>query len=273
MPLCCVTSSGCDMLFSMTRPFTEIPVSVCRSLRLIMTDVDGTLTADGEHFCSDIVNMFDRLKKYGLIIGLVSGRTLPRLQKVTRLLGTDGPLIAENGGVAQLAIGKETINLGYSRQPAFEAVAKLKTVFPAKISEREDNIYRTVDVTIDTGGLSVAELRLVAPGVQILDSGYMVHIMAETISKGGTLQRMLDQVAIPSLNSNEVMVFGDSPTDISLFQYFSNSVRILNPQLSSEQQAIMTDQASYHSELAIDAGFMQVAEYIVRARKELIVVK
>jgi phosphoglycolate phosphatase len=250
-----------------THSFHDIVPKLARSLRLIMTDVDGTLTADGEYFNPLVVEAISRLKGNGLRVGLVSGRTLPRLKKVASLLMTDGPLIAENGGVAQIKFNESPIDLGYSRKPAIEALAKLKAAFPGKIVEREDNIFRTVDVTIRADGLSIEELRKKAPGVQISDSGYMVHIMAEDISKGGTLKRILERIGGSPVSPEEIMVFGDSPTDISLFKLFPNSVLIRNSNLSSDQINIMAGAASYKSDLPVEKGFIQVIEYIVRLRQ------
>jgi hypothetical protein len=238
-------------------------------LRLIMTDIDGTLTADGEYFSPGVGEMVSRLQHQGIIVGLVSGRTLLRLTQAAALLGTRGPLIAENGGVAKPDLESELLDLGYSRKPALEAVAKLKAAFPGHISERKDNPYRTVDVTIHTGGIPVEELKKAAPGVQISDSGYMVHVMGEGISKGGTLARILGKVTGSPYEKNEVMVCGDSPTDISLFREFPVSVRIINPKLSVEQIQMMEGTAAYQSELAIEKGFIQVTGLILANRAGL----
>jgi phosphoglycolate phosphatase len=246
-----------------TRTYQEISTETAKRLRLIMSDVDGTLTADGEYFSPEIIEIISRLQENGIMVGLVSGRTLSRLIKTAQLLGTRGPLIAENGGVVQLTLEGEILNLGYSRRPAVEAVAKLKAAFPGRISERKDNIFRTVDVTVYTGGISLTELQKAAPGVQISDSGYMVHVMAEGISKGGTLAKILDRITGGPFTRDEVMVCGDSPTDVSLFREFPVSVRIYNPKLSPEQNVAMEGETAYRSTAEIDKGFFQVAEYII----------
>ena len=248
----------------MTRSYLDISPELARHLRLVMTDVDGTLTSDGEYFSPLVMEAVSHLKEKGLIIGLVSGRTLPRLKKVASLLATNGPLIAENGGVAQLKFDTPTLDLGYSRQPALVALSRLKTAFPGVIKEREDNNSRVVDVTIRADRVTLEELRKAAPDVQISDSGYMVHIMAPGISKGTTLVKMLGQISKEPLSPTEVMVFGDSPTDISLFRHFPNSVLIHNPNLSPDQIEAMEGVASYQSNFFVDRGFSQVVEHITR---------
>jgi phosphoglycolate phosphatase len=263
----CASLSYCGILLDVTHSFLDISPELARRLRLVMTDVDGTLTADGEYFDPSVIRSVLQLQATGLIVGLVSGRTLPRLKKVAFLLATNGPLIAENGGLAQLNYNSPPLDLGFSRQPALSALSKLKTAFPGAITEREDNKNRMVDVTIRADGLTVEDLRQVAGDVQISDSGYMVHIMATGISKGKTLLMIMDQINDELLSPEEIIVFGDSPTDISLFQSFPNSVLVHNPQLSSMQAVMMEGIAAYQSNHPIEKGFSQVAGRIVKLRQ------
>ncbi len=229
-----------------------------------MTDVDGTLTSDGQHFDPAVKACVDRLQTNGILVGLVSGRDLPRLENIVTILSTKGPLIAENGGVARLTPSGPLVNLGYSRKPALEAVEKLKSSFPGAITELDDNKNRLVDVTIESNGATVLELQRVVPGIQLLDSGYMVHLMPEGISKGGTLISLLPALG---LSAPEVAVFGDSPTDISLFQKFRNSVLVHNPRLSHQQLDAVSGSSAYQSDLPVEQGFCQVAAHIIRLRQ------
>ncbi len=229
-----------------------------------MTDVDGTLTVDGECFDPAVAKCVSRLQADGIQVGLVSGRDLPRLEKIVSLIATKGPLIAENGGVARLTPSGPLVELGYSRGPALEAVAKLKSAFVGAIVELEDNRNRLVDVTISSDGVPVEELHKQVPGIQLLDSGYMVHLMPEGISKGGTLKSLVVRMG---LSTDEVIVFGDSPTDVSLFACFSNSVLVNNPRLSKDQLRAVDGLSTYASDLPVQKGFCQVAEHILAARR------
>ncbi len=252
------------ILYSVTDSYLQMPPSLARGLRLVMTDVDGTLTSDGQHFDPAVAACVDRLQQAGISVGLVSGRDLPRLERIVSVLSTKGPLIAENGGVARLAPSGPLVDLGYSRKPALEAVKKLKASFPGAITELEDNTNRMVDVTIESNGVTVEELQRLVPGIQLLDSGYMVHLMPEGISKGGTLTSLLPKLGV---SASEVAVFGDSPTDISLFEKFPNSVLVHNPRLSSSQLSEVRGCSAYRSDLPVEQGFCQVASYLVEVRQ------
>jgi hydroxymethylpyrimidine pyrophosphatase-like HAD family hydrolase len=248
----------------MTRSYREIPGSLASKLHLVMTDVDGTLTLDGECFDPAVAECVGRLQADGIAVGLVSGRDLPRLERIVSLISTEGPLIGENGGVARLTPRGPLVELGYSREPALEALAKLKLAFSGAIVELEDNRNRLVDVTISSSGVPVEELRKHVPGIQLLDSGYMVHLMPEGICKGATLRALLARIG---LRTDEVIVFGDSETDVSLFDHFSNSVLVYNPRLSKEQLRAVDGTSTFASDLPVEKGFCQVAEHILAARR------
>ncbi len=230
-----------------------------------MTDVDGTITT-GDSISPAVLQAIRRLEEQGIIVGLVSGRTLPRLESLAHDLGITGPIIAENGGVARLKVKSGLMDLGYSRQPALEALAKLKALYPDAIKEREDNRVRLIDVVIWSHGVEVSELRRHLGKTQLLDSGYILHLMQEGISKGKTLMRLLGKVADGSLSPANVMVFGDSATDVSLFQLFPHCVFITNPKLTTQQRQELKQIAGYLSHLPVEEGFVEVASHLVNIR-------
>lgn len=76
--------------------------------------------------------------------------------------------------------------------------------------------------------------------------------------------RLLDRIA-GGLSPEQVMVFGDSPTDVSLFQLFPHSVLIPNPVLSAEDD-ILRKAARYESALPSGEGFAQVVFHFLKVR-------
>jgi phosphoglycolate phosphatase len=247
-----------------TRSFRQIPASLAHQIRLIMTDVDGTLTSDGERFEPSVAECVGRLQSSGVTVGLVSGRDLPRLLAIVDRLGIRGPLIAENGGVARLTPQGSDLELGYSRSPAVQAVARLESLFPGSIIELDDNRNRKVDFTISSDRIPADVLRQHVPGLQVMDSGYMIHLMPEGISKGGTLRHVISEIGV---SAGQVMVFGDSTTDLSLFLDFENSVLVHNPLLSQEQRQAMKGATAFESEMEVARGFCEVTELIMRMRR------
>ena len=250
----------------MSQSYHRISPQLARQIRLVMTDVDGTITTGGDSIKPIVVQAIRGLEEQGISVGLVSGRTLPELESLARVLDITGPIIAENGGIAKTEVNSRLVDLGYSRQPALDALAKLNGLYPNAIKEREDNRVRLVDVVIWSHGVEVSELRKHLGKTQLLDSGYILHLMQEGISKGTTLMRLLEELADGSFSPANVMVFGDSATDISLFELFPNSVFITNPKLTTQQSQGLKKVAGYISELVVEDGFVAVVSHIINLR-------
>ncbi len=246
--------------------YRDIPPELARRTRLLMTDVDGTLTAGDGSIDPSVPGAVRRLEDAGIAVGLVSGRTLARLDALADRLVASGPIIAENGGVARTAPGSDLVDLGYSRQPSLDALELLKKRYPGKIREREDNAVRLIDVVFWADGVTTDELREHTGDVQVLDSGYILHLMPPSISKGATLLQMLGAIDNGGLSPEDVMVFGDSATDLSLFEIFANSVLIPNPLLDDELTVAIEKAAGYASESPAGTGFSEVAGYIADLR-------
>jgi len=199
----------------MITSYRKITPELASRIRLVMTDVDGTLTDESDSINSVVSESIRCLEDGGVIVGLVSGRTLPGLESLASDLGISGPIIAENGGVAKLKVNGKLLDMGYSRKPALEALEKLRTLFPDAIEEREDNRHRMVDVVLWSHGVDVNELRRHLDDAELVDSGYILHLIQQGISKGRTLTMLLRHIADGRLSPLDVMVFGDSLTDRS----------------------------------------------------------
>lgn len=253
----------------MPQSYRQISPELASQIRLVVTDIDGTLTAADNSFSLIALEAVHRLEEQGIVVGLASGRTLPRVESLARDLGVNGPIVAENGGAAKLKTNGELVDLGYSRYPAIRALEKLKRLFPHAVEETEDDRYRLVDVGIKTYGVETAELRrhLEDTEVDLLDSGFMLHLLPKEVSKGRTLLRLLGEIGGGDLSPQEVIVFGDSPTDISLFQLFPHSVLIINPGIPVQETQALAEMTEYVSDLPLGEGFAQVAFYILATRR------
>ena len=252
----------------MTRPYTTITPETARRLKLIMTDVDGTLNSGGDALSPVVSQAIQGLRQTGMMVGLVSGRTDPMLVAMAAALYIGGPLIAENGAVARMSYKGGLVDLGYSRQPALEALEKLKAKYPGRIHEREDNAERLIDIVFRADGLAVTELKKLVKDVQLLDSTYILHLMQKGVDKGTTLKRLLELMENVHIKKDEVMVVGDSMTDLSLFKLFTQSVLIPNPDLPEPDKKALRKSATYISDRGAGDGFAEVALHIINARKQ-----
>ena len=248
----------------MAENYLKINPDTARQVRLVMSDVDGTLTPGDDYIIPSVSAAIRQLEEYGIAVGLVSGRTLPELESLALELNISGPIIAENGGVAKLNARSEPLDLGYSRQPALKTLERLREMFPHSIKEREDNKDRLVDIVFRSSGIPREELERHLMNTQLLDSGYILHLMQRGISKGKTLMRLLEQMEV-RLSPKEILVFGDSATDRSLFELFPRSVLIHNPRLPTDEHKLLREFVSFVGEKPCGEGFAEVALHIIRA--------
>ncbi len=252
----------------MSLSYQHITPARVRQTKLLMTDVDGTLTSADDTISPAVFETALRLEELGIIVGLVSGRTLPGLESLAHRLHISGPIIAENGAIARRKVGGELIELGYSQKPSIEALEKLMLLYPGSIRGREDNAERLVDQVFYADNVPREALIQHLEDVQIVDSGYIMHLMPAGISKGNTLLELLGSVGHDGVSPEEVMVFGDSATDLSLFELFPHSVLIPNPRLAPEPTDDVQRAATYIAGIPFGEGFVQVARCIADIRAD-----
>jgi phosphoglycolate phosphatase (TIGR01487 family) len=250
----------------MIQPYTRITREAALRIKLIMTDVDGTLNNGGDALSPAVSHAMQNLKEHGIMVGLVSGRTDPMLVAMAAGLNIGGPLIAENGAVARMNYKSGLVDLGYSRQPAVEALDKLKSKYPGRITEREDNAERMIDIVCRAEGIAIEDLKKCVGEVQVLDSTYILHLMQKGIDKGKTLKRLLRLMDGPKMRPEEVLVVGDSMTDLSLFKLFTYSVLIPNTDLPEMDEKKLRKSARYISDHGAGDGFAEVVLHIINAR-------
>ncbi len=246
----------------MPKSYRRITAAIARQIRLVVTDIDGTITIDYDTLCPDALDAIRRLEKAGIPVGFCSGRFLSRIEASARELGVTGPIIAENGAVAKLSVSSELIDLGYSRRCALEGLETLRKRYGDAIDVMEENQHRLVETTLRTA-IHIAELRqCLPPDTDINDSGYMMHIAPKGVSKGKTLLALLGRID-GGLQPEQLMVFGDSLTDLSLFELFPNSVLITNPRIPAEERRRLEKVAKYTCEIPVGNGFALVIEHFL----------
>jgi hypothetical protein len=233
-----------------------------------MTDIDGTMTSDNKANSIEpqVLETVKRLEQSGLVVGLVSGRTHILVDKLAKELGINGPLISENGALARLKPGADFMEFGFSRKPAMEALEILRSKYPGMIREREDNAVRLIDAVFFPPGVPVAEMAGHLTEAQLLDSGYILHVMQKGISKGETLVKLLDYIENGSIKKSEVLVLGDSITDRTLFENFRNGILVPNSRVPAADIPMLHRIAGYITDKTFGEGFIEAAEYIIKLR-------
>lgn len=207
------------------------------NVRLVATDMDGTLTQGGK-FTSALLQGFQDLAAAGIRVAIVTGRSAGWVSGLAYYLPIVGA-IAENGGLffpngSDTPVPLVPIDDYYiHRQQLANAFYQLKTQFPL-LEESTDNRFRMTDWTFDVKGLNTTELQTLSQLCQDMGWGFtysnvQCHIKPKQQDKAHGLLKVLQEY-FPEYSPEQVVTVGDSPNDESLFdeRYFPISVGVAN---------------------------------------------
>lgn len=188
-----------------------------RVLRAVITDIDGTLTDERRRLNLQAVQTIRTLQDNGVEVILASGNTSCILKGLSKLIGTAGTFIGENGGVYRVGF---TGNLQVlpDRQVALDALDLLTRHFQEQgirldmFSPRE----RFADVAF-ARTVPVQEVRdlLAGMNVTVLDTNFAIHIQEAGFSKGRAFRTIVSDIGIPL---SDFVAIGDSENDIDMIQ-------------------------------------------------------
>ncbi|HEY9630068.1 MAG TPA: HAD family hydrolase [Coleofasciculaceae cyanobacterium] len=251
-----------------------------RSIRLVATDMDGTLTQQGK-FTPALLQAIADLGQAGIQVLIITGRSAGWVNGIASYLPVVGA-IAENGGIlyrnsaehdvfSSHRNGAEPEFLGAidsnHRQRLAEMFDKLRAEFP-QIQESVDNQFRLTDWTFDVFGLGLAELRAMgdrclAEGLGFTYSTVQCHIKPLHQDKAIGLSKALSHY-FPNYQPTEIVTVGDSPNDESLFDgdRFPLSVGVANVR---DYAAQLSHQPAYITEAPEAEGFCELAKFILQA--------
>lgn len=195
-----------------------------KNIRLIATDMDGTLTQNGK-FTPELLQAFEDLNEANIKVIIVTGRSAGWVSGLANYLPIVGA-IAENGGLFYLSATQAPIELtsipNYKahRQQLAEIFQKLQLEF-SHICESGDNIFRLTDWTFDVQGLSLNQIQKMSQICYNLGWGFtysnvQCHIKPLNQDKANGLMQVL-QLYFPKYTLEQVACVGDSPNDEALF--------------------------------------------------------
>jgi HAD superfamily hydrolase (TIGR01484 family) len=207
-----------------------------QNIRLIATDMDGTLT-QGEEFDAKLLQILTRLSAARIDVLVTTGRSAGWVQAIATYLPVVGA-IAENGGLVYWNHDPQPdlidkIDIIQHRRELQKVFQILQAKFP-KIKESVDNPFRMTDWTFDVENLSPMELEQIelvckSQGYGFTYSTIQCHIKPIYQDKAYGLNRIIPQ-HFPHLKPSEIVTVGDSPNDESMFNQaeFPLSVGVAN---------------------------------------------
>lgn len=238
-------------------------------VRLIATDVDGTLTQNGK-FTPALLIALNDLAAAGISVLLTTGRSAGWVNGLAEYLPVVGA-IAENGAIFYKGQQGELLvpisDVIAHRQALAKTFTSLQAAFP-QIHESSDNRFRVTDWTFDVAGLSVADLKELSDRAEDQGWGFtysnvQCHIRLMQQDKATGLEQVLQRY-FPELSKEDLVTIGDSPNDESLFNgdRFPVSVGVANIRHYVDQ---IQYKPKFMTEAAEAEGFCELANLIIGA--------
>jgi HAD superfamily hydrolase (TIGR01484 family) len=243
--------------------------TILSNIRLIATDMDGTLTQNGQ-FSYQLLRVLEQFQAADLPVLIVTGRSAGWVSGLVHYLPIVGA-IAENGGIFCSKAGNypvflQTIeDVSRHRQQLQTQFERLRQVFP-DLQETPDNRFRLTDWTFDVAGLSSANLKQMADsckdnGLGFTYSTVQCHIKLLGQDKATGLAQVLHQ-QFPQLTREQILTVGDSPNDESLFdaRQFPHSVGVANVRHYLER---LEHKPAWITQAEAGAGFCELADKLL----------
>ncbi|NYT06712.1 MAG: phosphoglycolate phosphatase [Methanomicrobiales archaeon] len=222
-------------------------------LKGLVTDIDGTITDRHRRIHTGAIIALRDLCDRGVEVVLASGNTSCFMDAVSRMIGTQGSFIAENGGVYRTGYPGDLRIIGDQSgvREALDAVVAY---------------YREKGVTLDMYSPTYrfadqAFARTVPPGevreivrefpVEVIDTGFAIHIQARGISKGLAFLSLAGELG---LDPGDFLSIGDAENDIDLVKYAGIGVAVGNA------PDTLAAAATWVSEKKYGEGFVEALE-------------
>jgi HAD superfamily hydrolase (TIGR01484 family) len=263
------------------RPLAEFPLEARRAIRGVLTDIDDTLTLDGQ-LPAIAYAALERLRAAGLLVVPVTGRPAGWCDHIARLWPVDA-VVGENGAfwfrhdARQGKLAKRYVVNDEERalrRARLGAIAERVLAEVPGCAVASDQPYREADLAIDfredVAPLPLGEVqRIVAimesEGLTAKASSIHVNGWFGGYDKLSTTRLMMrEEFAIDVDASREAFVFaGDSPNDQPMFRFFPNAVGVANVRAMAE---LMRDLPAWVTPSPGAHGFAELAAALLAAR-------
>lgn len=187
-----------------------------KGLRVLVTDVDGTITDPQRRLHPAALGALRRLTGRGVPVILATGNVLPIALALHRSLGLVGPIVAENGGIVfeQTARGERIEHLADRRVAIAAYRALLRSGLPVRrlFTDR----WRETEVGIDAS-VPLARVRRQLRGMPVYaeSSGFAIHLMERGAGKYFGVRRALQLL---HLDLEDAIAVGDGDNDARLLR-------------------------------------------------------
>ena len=186
-------------------------------LRGVVVDIDGTVTDGRRRLYPPAFAALQRLDRRGVPVVLATGNVLPIALALYRFLGLSGPIVAENGGILYRpgTGARPRVERRADRAIALRALRRLRAagvpaepLFTDRWRESEVALVTTVPVRR-------ARRVLAGAGVDVVPTGYAVHLIEHGVGKLSTLRSALRPYG---LTPGDCLIAGDGENDVPMLE-------------------------------------------------------
>jgi len=195
-------------------------------IRFIAVDIDGTLTFRNRKLDIAGVSALRKAEDSGLPVVLATGNVLTFAETAMTLLGTSGPLIAEDGGIVFDPTSEREYMLS-DRVEADRGLAALEREF-GPLEQTRSSAARLTGLTLKrTIEAGAAEELFRREGLDLVavDSGFAIHLRSPSVNKGNALRKVSSLLKVSLV---EIAAVGDGPNDIEMLEVAGLSFAVAN---------------------------------------------
>ena len=263
------------------QPLTALPVSVRKTVRGVLTDIDDTVSTDGRVTAAAYAAM-ERLRGAGVLVIPVTGRPAGWCDHIARMWPVDA-IVGENGALYMVhderarKLRKRYAERESERQAARERLAEIAAKILRAVpgcALASDQPYRDTDLAIDYCE-DVAPLP--PPAVEriaalLRDEGMTAKVSSIHVNgwfgahdKLTMTRTLLHEAFGIDLDAEcaRFIFIGDSPNDAPMFEFFPHSIGVANVRRFVGRLAAPP---KYVTKQESGAGFAELANFLLAGR-------
>jgi len=229
--------------------YSTVTYLLSSMFKAFITDIDGTLTDNRRRLSLSAVAEIRRLIDAEIPIVFASGNTVCFLDSISHMIGNDGNIIAENGGVYRKGfLGK--MHVAGNHQLCLDEYQKIIEELKPKgdalrlfsVNLRYSDVAFSRDTDLETVNDIIAGMNLEA-----VDTGFAIHLHSPGISKGDAFLALAKEMHI---SPSEFFAAGDSENDISLLMHAGGAVAPANSSADVRKAVLQKESFGYVSQEA-----------------------
>lgn len=264
------------------RPLEDMPESVAAGVRLVLTDIDDTMTHEGR-LPAEAYRAVEDLSNAGFVVAPITGRPAGWCDLIARIWPVAG-IVGENGALYfAYDRASRTMRRAFAATEAERAAnrTRLDAVRARVLAEvpgsavAADQAYREADLAIDfcedvppLGPEAVERIKAIfeeAGGVAKVSSIHVNGWFGQYDKLSMTRRFARDVLDIDVDRDRDSIVFvGDSPNDAPMFGFFPHSCGVAGVR---DFAGRIDAEPAYVTRGGGGRGFVEVAERLLAARK------